>query len=133
MGAGLFEFSDKLVLFLNERLELGDFFGVLPLFVFAESEEVGDVLRAPAVEEEFVFAEDCLAEFFDLFRILTETDTDSGSPLLPGGAEDGVPFDVQVICGFGLEARDDIVRGDGCVGKGSGGERELRTRAAQTC
>ena len=50
----------------HERVELGDFLGVLALLVLAEAEQVRLVLRPPAVEEEFVLGDDGLAERFEL-------------------------------------------------------------------
>ena len=51
-------FFDDLLLLGDERIEHGDFLGVLALLVFAEEEEVGLVRGTPAVEEEAVFLDD---------------------------------------------------------------------------
>ena len=55
---GLLQAVDLRVGGVDERIELGNLLRVLPLLVFAEAEEVGGVRRTPAVEEEFVFADD---------------------------------------------------------------------------
>src|SRR5439155_14377763 len=52
----------------DERVELRNLDGVLPLLAFAEAEEVGLIRRPPAVEEERVLADDGGAES-GLFRV----------------------------------------------------------------
>ena len=47
----------------DQGVELGDFDRVVALFVFAESEQVGEVLRPPAVEVELVLVTDGAAQF----------------------------------------------------------------------
>ena len=53
---------------LDERVELGDLDGVLPLLVLAEAEQVRLVLRPPAVEEQLVLRDDRLAQRLELLR-----------------------------------------------------------------
>ena len=41
--------------FLNEPIKLCDVASVVALFMLAEAEKVGDILRSPAVEVELIF------------------------------------------------------------------------------
>src|SRR5438876_977745 len=65
----LTQLRDLPLLSFHQRVELPDLHGVVALFVFAEAAEVGFVGRAVAMEEEFVFLDDQLAELFFLGRI----------------------------------------------------------------
>src|SRR5689334_13843833 len=58
--------GDFFLLGLQESVELRDFLRVLALFVFAEREQMGVSFRTPVMEEEFVFFQDGLAQFFGL-------------------------------------------------------------------
>src|SRR5258706_7839787 len=56
---------DLAFLLCHQGIELGKFHSVAALFFFAEAENVGFVLRAPAVEIEAVFLDRELADLFE--------------------------------------------------------------------
>src|SRR4051794_21735488 len=64
---GFFELIDLRFELLDDGVELGDFYGVLALLVFAEAENVGLILGTPAVEVFLVFLNDGLAELLEGF------------------------------------------------------------------
>ncbi len=64
------ELGDTGFPFGDERIELGNLDGVLALLVFAEAEEIGPVLRTPAVKEEFVLFADGGAEQIERFLVI---------------------------------------------------------------
>ena len=65
----LAEPGDLPLLRLDQRVELRDLDRVVALLVLAEAEQVRDVLRPPAVEEEQVLGVDRLAELLDLVAL----------------------------------------------------------------
>src|SRR5262245_992885 len=69
VGARFLQRRNLLLLFFDEWIELRNLLRVLALLVFAEEEEVGVVLRAPSVEEQFVLLADRLAQFLGLIEI----------------------------------------------------------------
>ena len=68
-GTGHAEPGDLRLLGGDERVELGDLAGVLPLLVLAEAEEVRLVLGPPAVEIQLVLGVDRRAEGLDLVEL----------------------------------------------------------------
>ena len=60
---------DHLFLLGDERIEPRDLDGVVALLVLAEAEQIGVVLRPPAVEEEVVLAVDRGAERLRLIQV----------------------------------------------------------------
>src|SRR3954468_18677746 len=62
---GFFQVVNRGFQLLDDGVELGDFYGVLALLVFAEAEDVGLVLGTPAVEVFLVFANDGGAELLE--------------------------------------------------------------------
>src|SRR5260221_14738887 len=64
----LLQLGDLFLLGRDQRVELRNFAGVLPLLMLAEAEQVGHVLRPPAVEVEFVFGDDGLEQLLALVR-----------------------------------------------------------------
>src|SRR5690606_37032297 len=68
------EAGDLLLGFSHQRIELRDLDGVVALFVLAEAEQVGEVLRPPAVEVELVLLLNRLAEPDDGRRLEIESD-----------------------------------------------------------
>ena len=73
---------------LNQGVELGDLFRVLALLVLAEQEEIGFVLRTPAMEVELVILDDVGPQFLGL--LISDGLLDdlclTVAPLLVGGA-----------------------------------------------
>ena len=63
------EFSDALLPFLDQRIELGNLDGVLALLLFPKAEKVCPIRRAPAVEEKFVLLPDGGAQRFFPFCV----------------------------------------------------------------
>ena len=53
MRFGFGQLADQVLLLFDERVELGNFFGVLALLMFAEEEEIRVVLGAPAMVKNF--------------------------------------------------------------------------------
>src|SRR5262245_61968085 len=85
LGRGYPQFGDLLLLCLDQRVELRDLAGVLALLVLAEAEQVGDVLRPPAVEVQLVLLEDRLAQLLELVVLRAARDRHAPRPVLPAG------------------------------------------------
>ena len=62
----LLQLVDLFFQVLDERVKLCNVGGVVALFVFSEAEQVGDVLRTPAMEIEFVLFHDQASHVFIL-------------------------------------------------------------------
>ncbi|MDB6125293.1 MAG: hypothetical protein JWQ71_4286 [Pedosphaera sp.] len=102
---GLPQFGDPSFLFGDEKVEHGDFPGVLALLVFAETEQIGFVLGTPAIEVELVFLEDDFAEFFGLVPLWAALDGDAPAPFLAGAGGNGDAVRLEVIT-TGLQTID---------------------------
>src|SRR5207248_5293188 len=60
------ELGDFFFLSLDQRIKLGNFFGVLSLLMFPKEEQIGVVLRPPPMKKELVLFRDRLPQFFGL-------------------------------------------------------------------
>src|SRR3954452_16796304 len=83
-GLGDAELGNLLLLGLDQRLELRQFYRVATLLVLAVAEDVGVVLRPPVVKEVGVLGDDDLAEALSLLAGTTLLNPATLVPLLGG-------------------------------------------------
>src|SRR5579863_1364337 len=97
VGPGLAELGDLFFLGGNQRVELRNLATIAALLVFAEAEQVGLVLRPPAVEVEAILGDDGASQLLRLSELRPGAKDDTSLPLLGAGRVDRLAVNVQRV------------------------------------
>ena len=105
----------------NQGIKLGNLGGILPLLVFAEAEQVGFVLRSPAVEVQAVLVHNGSPQPLSLVEFGPVGDCDAMGPLTGVRGRDALAVDHQRMATSRQVAKLDYADvastgGVGCVG-----------------